>query len=389
MTSTPRRIAVLGSTGSIGQQTLEVVRWFPDRFEVVALAAGSWSEQFRAQVAEFRPRIVAVGNAAPSDLPGEILHGLEGLCEAAATPAADLVVMATVGRVGLRPSLAAVSAGKSIAIANKEVLVMAGDLVMGAARSKGAQILPIDSEHSAIWQCLRGEGEASEWASTVASLILTASGGSLRDVPASEMEQVSPAMVLAHPTWRMGPKVTVDSATLMNKGLEVIEAHWLFGLPLDRIRVVMHRESIVHSLVEFVDGSIKAQLGVADMRIPIQYALSYPERWPGRVRPLDLASIGCLSFEEIRLDRQPCLRLALESARLGRSYPAALSAANEVSVSLFLGQKLPFRAIPRLIEEVLTKHEPMEIDSVDAALEVDRRARESCLSLVEKRRGIY
>jgi 1-deoxy-D-xylulose-5-phosphate reductoisomerase len=387
MTTDRKRIAILGSTGSIGQQTLEVVRWFPDRFEVVALAAGSWSERFRQQIEEFRPRIVATGNSTSLETPAGVLHGVAGLAEAAVVAEADLVVMATVGQVGLLPSLAAVSAGKSVAIANKEVLVMAGGLVMEAARSAGAQILPIDSEHSAIWQCLRGEGEHADWPSLVDNLILTASGGALRDVPPSEVGRVSLAEVLAHPTWRMGPKVTVDSATLMNKGLEVIEAHWLFGLPLDRIKVVMHRESIVHSLVEFVDGSIKAQLGVADMRIPIQYALSYPERWPGKVRPLDLTKIGCLSFEEVHLDRQPCLRLALESARLGRSYPAALSAANEVSVELFLGQRISFGAIPWLIEEVLSRHEPVDVDSVDTALEVDRRAREICLSLAEKRRG--
>jgi 1-deoxy-D-xylulose-5-phosphate reductoisomerase len=387
MTTHRRRIAVLGSTGSIGQQTLEVVRWFPERFDVVALAAGSWSERFRQQVTEFRPQIVVVGNSTGVGVPAGVLHGVDGLSVAATAPEVDLVVMATVGQVGLLPSLAAVSAGKSIAIANKEVLVMAGGLIMEAARASRAQILPIDSEHSAIWQCLRGEGEPPDWPSIVGSLILTASGGALRDISPSEMGQVSPAEVLAHPTWRMGQKVTVDSATLMNKGLEVIEAHWLFGLPLDRIKVVMHRESIVHSLVEFVDGSIKAQLGVADMRIPIQYALSYPERWPGKVQPLDLTRIGCLSFEEVQLDRQPCLRLALEAARLGRSYPAAMSAANEVSVEMFLGQRISFGEIPLLVEGALSRHEPVEIDSVDTALEVDRRAREICLSLAEKRRG--
>lgn len=385
-----RRVAVLGSTGSIGQQTLEVVRWFPDRFEVVALAAGSWSARLRTQVQEFRPGVVAVGaaTAGGGSLPEDVLVGDEGLRAAAAESGADLVVMATVGRAGLLPSLAAVAAGTMIAIANKEVLVMAGNLISAAARSSGAQILPIDSEHSAIWQCLRGEGESEEWPATVSRLLLTASGGALRDLPAGDLDGVTPKAVLAHPTWRMGPKVTVDSATLMNKGLEVIEAHWLFGLPLDRIKVLMHRESIVHSMVEFVDGSVKAQLGVADMRIPIQYALSFPERWPARIEPLDLTRVGCLNFEEVRLDRQPCLRLALEAARLGRSYPAALSASNEVAVERFLSGEITFGAIPALIERVLARHEPVEIDSLDRALAVDRWARDACLSLIESRRRI-
>jgi 1-deoxy-D-xylulose-5-phosphate reductoisomerase len=273
-----------------------------------------------------------------------------------------------------------------VALANKESLVMAGSLVTGEARRSGARILPVDSEHSAIWQCLQGEGELREWLTTVKSLWLTASGGALRDVEQSDVDRVSPARVLAHPTWRMGPKVTVDSATLMNKGLEVIEAGWLFGLPLEQIKLVLHRQSIIHSMVEFVDGSIKAQLGTPDMRTPIQYALAYPERLPGLAEPLDLVKAGTLTFEEIDLKRYPCLRLALEAAQRGGSYPAALSSANEVAVELFLGEKIWFGDIPKLVEEVLSRHRPVEIDSLEAVLRVDEEARMECLSLAQNRR---
>ncbi|MHB0869955.1 MAG: 1-deoxy-D-xylulose-5-phosphate reductoisomerase [Chloroflexota bacterium] len=384
-----RRIVLLGSTGSIGRQTLDVVRWFPDRFEVVGLAAGHYGDLFEAQLAEFQPRLVAVGMATEDEaavLPASILRGVEGLSQLATAAEADLVVVATAGGAGVVPTLAAVSQGQNVALANKESLVMAGKLVTERADRTGARILPIDSEHSAIWQCLRGEGELGEWRSTVRSLILTASGGALRDLPQSELERVTPAQVLNHPTWQMGPKVTVDSATLMNKGLEVIEAYWLFGLPLDRIRILLHRESIVHSMVEFVDGAVKAQLGTADMRGPIQYALSYPERMEGRVEPLDLARVGSLTFEEIDLTRYPCLRLALEAGRGGGSYPAALSAANECAVNLFLAEEIPFGMIPILVEETLSRHTPVEIDSLEAVLEVDGWARRECLALAQNKR---
>ncbi len=382
-----RRIAILGSTGSIGRQTLEVIRWFPDRFEVVGLAAGGYSDLFRSQVAEFGPAMVAVGN--PSDdveLPSGVLRGLDGVTQVATTADADMVVIATAGGAGVVPTLAAASQGKVIALANKESLVMAGKLVTERARRSGARILPIDSEHSAIWQCLQGEGELPQWRSSVRSLILTASGGALRDLPTNELDRVTPAQVLAHPTWQMGPKVTVDSATLMNKGLEVIEAYWLFGLPLERIRVVLHRGSIVHSLVEFVDGAIKAQLGVPDMRVPIQYALSYPERLAGRGEPLDLVQAGPLTFEEIGLERYPCLRLALEAARRGESYPAALSSANEVAVNLFLTEEISFGSIPVLVEEVLARHKGAAIETIEDVLEVDRWARQECMALAQSRR---
>ncbi|MGI5836085.1 MAG: 1-deoxy-D-xylulose-5-phosphate reductoisomerase [Chloroflexota bacterium] len=389
MTARRRRVAIIGSTGSIGQQTLEVVRWLPESFEVVGLAAGSYSDLFRSQLDEFKPRLAAVGRNAQEAgiLPPGILSGTRGLTEVASAPEVDLVVVAAAGRAGLLPTLDAVAAGKTVALANKESLVMAGPLVTAAARRSGARILPIDSEHSAIWQCLRGEGESKEWNSTVRAIILTASGGALRDIPLRALESVTPAQVLAHPTWSMGPKVTVDSATLMNKGLEVIEARWLFDLPLERIQLLLHRESIVHSLVVFVDGSVKAQLGPADMRIPIQYALSYPERKPGLSEPLDLAKIGSLTFEDLDMVRYPCLKLALEAAGQGRSYPAVLSSANEVAVELFLRGDIPFTAIHTLVEEVISKHQPLEIDSIEAVLQVDEWAREESLAYAQNWRS--
>ena len=387
--SARRRVAILGSTGSIGRQTLEVVRWMPERFEVVGLAAGSYSDLFRSQLEEFHPRLAAVGRAKESDrevLPSGMLRGQEGLATIAAASGVDLVVVATVGRAGLVPTLEAVAAGRDVALANKESLVMAGKLVTGAARRSGARILPIDSEHSAIWQCLRGEGELDDWMTTVRSIILTASGGALRDAAPEDLAKVTPLQVLAHPTWNMGPKVTVDSATLMNKGLEVIEARWLFGLPLDRVKVLLHRESVVHSLVEFVDGSVKAQLGVADMRIPIQYALCYPGRVSGRTEQLSLARIGSISFGEIDLARYPCMKLALEAARQDLSYPAAMSGANEVAVDLFLNEKIAFTEIAELVEEVLTRHKPIPAEGLEAILHVDEWARSECLAIAERRK---
>ena len=387
--SARRRIVILGSTGSIGRQTLEVVRWMPERFEVVGLAAGSYSDFFRSQVEEFRPRLVAVGRATEADretLPSGVLRGHEGLAAIAGASGVDLVVVATVGRAGLVPTLEAIGAGRSVALANKEALVMAGRLVTEAARRSGAQILPVDSEHSAIWQCLRGEGELDDWIATVRSIILTASGGSLRDAAPEDLAKVTPSQVLAHPTWTMGPKVTVDSATLMNKGLEVIEARWLFGLPLERVKILLHRESVVHSMVEFVDGSVKAQLGAADMRIPIQYALCYPERVPGGTEQLSLARVGNLSFGEIDLGRYPCMRLALEAARQDLSYPAAMSGANEVAVDLFLNGEIAFTDIAELVEEVLSRHQPVPADGLEAILHVDEWARSECLAIAQRRK---
>jgi 1-deoxy-D-xylulose-5-phosphate reductoisomerase len=384
-----RRIALLGSTGSIGLQTLDVVRWMPDRFEVVGLAAGGYSDLFRSQLKEFHPPLAAIGRPTEVDrtnAPSGMLWGQHGLETIACAQDVDLVVVATVGRAGLAPTMAALAAGKDVALANKEALVMAGKLVTEAARRSGARILPIDSEHSAIWQCLRGEGEPEEWLASVRSLILTASGGALRDVDAGDLARVAPTQVLAHPTWKMGPKVTVDSATLMNKGLEVIEARWLFGLPLDRVKILLHRESIVHSLVEFVDGSVKAQLAVADMRLPIQHALCYPDRVEGQAERLSLEKAGTLTFGDIDLDRYPCLRLALSAARQDLSYPAAMSAANEVAVDLFLRGMISFSDISELVEEILSRHQPMRIDNLESVMMVDDQARAECLALAQSRK---
>jgi 1-deoxy-D-xylulose-5-phosphate reductoisomerase len=364
-------IAVLGSTGSIGRQTLEVARRLGDRFRVVGLAAGRNVPALREQIRELSPAVVCC-----EDVTGDIRDdfafvGAEyvSLEEMASHPDVDIVVVATAGRVGLAPTLAALRAGKVVALANKEALVMAGSVVTRAAA--GAQIRPIDSEHSAIWQCLWGEDRAN-----VSRIILTASGGAFRDKSAEELAQVTPDEALRHPTWQMGRKVTVDSATLFNKGLEAIEARWLFGVPLENIEVVLHRESVVHSLVEFVDGCTKAQLGLPDMRIPIQCALCYPERLsaPSTSR-LDLARMGDLHFDTLELSRYPCLALALEAGRRGGTYPAALAAADEVAVDHFLAGRIRFTDIPGILESALAAHEDTPEPTLDDILEADARAR--------------
>jgi 1-deoxy-D-xylulose-5-phosphate reductoisomerase len=358
-----KRIAVLGSTGSIGQQTLDVVRWHPDEFEIVALVASRVSDLFDAQVAEFAPRFTCL---TASD-------GTERLIDLACDPGVDLLVVATSGTVGFRPTITALSAGKPVALANKETLIMAGHLVTEAATASGAELLPIDSEHSAIWQCLQGE---QPYAERVRRLALTASGGAFRDRPASSLADVSPAEALQHPTWSMGPKITIDSATLMNKGLEVIEAHWLFGLGFDHIDVVIHHQSVIHSLVEFVDGSVKAQLGLPDMRLPIQYAMAHPRRLTTPVERLDLAAIGQLTFASVDAAKYPCLRLAYESGRRGGTYPTVLNAANEVAVERFLDNDLGFTQIAALIDAALQVHTPTPMPTLEEVLEADRWARE-------------
>ncbi|MBI2887626.1 MAG: 1-deoxy-D-xylulose-5-phosphate reductoisomerase [Chloroflexi bacterium] len=367
-----KRVVILGSTGSIGRQTLEVVRAH-DALQVLGLAAGANLPLLAEQVREFRPAVVSCKNNACPDLGVPVRYC--SLEEMAALPEADLVVVATVGKVGLAPTLSALRAGKSVALANKEVLVMAGALVAEAAQRYGGALLPVDSEHSAIWQCLVGEPGSPR--PSVRRLILTASGGAFRDTPVEELAAVTPAQALRHPTWRMGPKVTVDSATLMNKGFEVIEARWLFGYPLEQIEVIMHRESIVHSLVEFADGIIKAQLGQPDMRLPIQYALTYPERWPSPIASPDFATSSCLTFEPLDERRYPCLALALEAARAGGTYPAVLSAADEVAVSRFLAGGMAFPEIHHQVAEALARHQPVYNPSVEAVLEADRWTRES------------
>jgi 1-deoxy-D-xylulose-5-phosphate reductoisomerase len=352
-----KRLAILGSTGSIGRSALEVVEAHPDRLAVVALVAGENAAILAEQVARHRPSLVGVGSSAVLDelkrrLPvgacPEMAVGAEALIAAATHPEVDVVLCASSGTAGLEAALAAIDAGKTLALANKEVLVMAGALMVDAARRRGVSILPVDSEHNAIHQCLHG------WpARDVRRLILTASGGPFRLLDRSALANVTPEDALRHPTWRMGRKITIDSATLMNKGLEVIEAHWLFGMPAGAIDVVVHPQSVVHSMVEFCDGSILAQLGRPDMRLPIQYALSYPERWTAPAAPLDVARLGTLEFSPPDLVRFPCLRLAYAALERGGVWPVVLNAANEVAVDGFLSGRVPFGSIAFVIERAL------------------------------------
>ncbi|MBX6342639.1 MAG: 1-deoxy-D-xylulose-5-phosphate reductoisomerase, partial [Thermomicrobiaceae bacterium] len=348
------RLAILGSTGSIGRQTLSIVEEHPDRFEVVALAAGKNVDLLREQVARFRPRLVSVGDEPAEALaPGtEIVSGQAGLEAVATHPDADVVVVATSGHAAIRPTLQAIRAGKVIALANKEAIVCAGEIMTAEARHHGAEIRPVDSEHSAIWQCLSVQHQPGD----VAKVTLTASGGPLLHATEAELERVTVEQALSHPTWRMGSKVTIDSATLMNKGLEVIEAHWLFDLPYRAIDVVIHPQSIVHSLVSFQDGSVIAQLGVHDMRLPIQYALTYPERLCSPQRHLDLASLGTLQFLPPDTRRFPALRLAREAGEAGSTYPTVLSAADDVAVEAFLSGRLRFSEIVPVVRWVVERH---------------------------------
>lgn len=383
-----KRLCILGATGSVGAATLDVALRHPNRYEIFALTARRRVDGLYKQCCRCTPRYAVVELAADANqlaarlrdagLKTEVLHGAQALCEVAAHPEADYVMAAIVGAAGLAPCIAAAEAGKRVLLANKEVLVMAGALVQDLIRSHGGSLAPIDSEHSALWQCLVGEGDDP---STVHELILTASGGALRRLPVTELANVTPDQALAHPTWRMGPKVTIDSATLMNKGLEVIEAHWLFDVPFGRIRVLIHPTSVVHSLVQFVDGSVKAQLGITDMRLPIQYALSYPERWPSETLRVDVARLGDLHFEEPDWDRYPCLRLAIDAGRRGGTYPAALCGADEAAVDLFLSGAIRLTAIPDLVDRVLQEHRPTTDPDLAAILDADEWARARCTEL--------
>ena len=372
-------MAVLGSTGSIGTHTLDVVAAHPDQFAIAALAAGNNVDLLEQQVRRFRPRFVAVaGEAAAKTLARrldaaavEVAWGTDGLSRAAADTDADMVVSAIVGGAGLVPTMAALRAGKALALANKETLVMAGALVTAEARAHGTRILPVDSEHSAIFQCL-DHGDTSQ----VRRLVLTASGGPFRTLPLEAFATITPADALRHPTWSMGKKITIDSATLVNKGLEVIEAQWLFGLPVDQVDVIVHPQSVVHSMVEYVDGSILAQLGVPDMRLPIQYALTYPERCVCPAARLALQELSALTFEDVDRGKFPCLELAYEAAWGGGSWPAVLNAANEVAVQWFLDGRIGFDEIATIIRKTLDAHPPQAVQSVEDVLEVDRRVRE-------------
>jgi 1-deoxy-D-xylulose-5-phosphate reductoisomerase len=380
-----RTVAVLGSTGSIGTQALDVVRASPGEYEVVALAAGSSVDALAAQAAELRPRFVALGDPGRAGdlaprLPAgtELLTGPGALAEAAT--AADVVVNAVVGFAGLPVTLAALGAGRTLALANKESLIAGGPVVQRVRSTPGAEIVPVDSEHCALHQCLRA-GRSAE----VARLVLTASGGPFRGRTSAELSGVTVADALAHPTWSMGPKITVDSSTLMNKGLEVIEAHELFGVGYDAIEVVVHPQSIVHSMVEFADGATVAQLSQPDMRLPIAYALAWPERSRTPFGRIDWAEVGHLDFEPPDLEAFPCLALAFAAGRAGGSAPAWLNAANEVAVAAFLEGRLAWSAIAAVLDEALSEHTGTELEDADVVIEVDRRARERTRSIIERR----
>ena len=368
-------VSILGSTGSIGETALKVIRHLSSSFHVAGLAAGHNVQRLSEQVEEFHPKVVSVAELQHAaelklrfpDL--EVLYGTYGATMVAEMPEAHTVVAAIVGSEGLAPTYRAVQKGKRVALANKESLVMAGRLVMDAAHRSGAEILPVDSEHCAVFQCLRGESPKH-----VRKIILTASGGSLRDASLNELEAAPREQVLSHPTWKMGRKITVDSATMMNKGLEVIEAHHLFGIPIDAISVLMHRQSIVHSLVEFVDGSIMAQLASTDMALPVQFALTYPLRCPGLQSSVDLATVKTLSFDEPDPRRYPCLSLARQAAVTSEAHTIALNAANEVAVAAFLDGLVPFGAMPRLISKVLDATLPTTPGELEEVLALHRAA---------------
>jgi 1-deoxy-D-xylulose-5-phosphate reductoisomerase len=373
-----KRIAILGSTGSIGTSTLAVVERFPELFQVVALAGGNNSELLEAQVRQFHPSLVAIaGELAAADLRKRcadlkvrIIAGVEGMIQVAAAEDADITVSSIVGTAGLVPTMAAVRSGKDIALANKEVLVTAGELVMEECRSRNVRLFPVDSEHSAIFQCLQA-GERRD----VKRLVLTASGGPFRDHAKADLEKVTLQQALKHPNWSMGKKITIDSATLMNKGLEVIEAHWLFGMRPEQIGVLVHPQSIVHSLVEFRDGSVVAQLGMPDMKGPIAYALSFPDRLPDVSPGLDLAAIASLTFREPDLELFPCLGYAYDAIRAGGSMPAVLSAANEVAVKHFLEERIRYTDIAKVIRATMDAHRPVRFKTVEEALKADLWAR--------------
>lgn len=379
-----KTIVILGSTGSIGTSTLDIVSRFPDQFRVAGLTAGNNDDMLDDQIRRYKPRVVALANEAAAarlrrrctDGSVEILSGQDGLTQVAALPEADLVVSAIVGGAGLVPTLAAIRSGKHIALANKEPMVMAGQLMQEEARRYKVKIFPVDSEHSAIFQSL--EGHRIE---DVRRLILTASGGALWTLTKEQLQEVTPEQALQHPNWKMGAKITIDSATLMNKGLEVVEARWLFDVPESRIDVLVHRESIIHSLVEYEDRSMIAQLGLPDMRTPISYAMRYPERLALDLPSLDLTEVGRLSFCKPDHDRFPCLRLGYESLRIGGTMPAAMNAANEIAVEAFLNGGIRFPAIADIIRQTMDAHQRREVDTIEAALEADRWAREKAESL--------
>ncbi len=376
----PKKIAILGSTGSIGVSALKVVQKLKPSLPIVGLTAYRNAKELAKQIKTFKPKMAAILDwkffpdlkALTKGSSTQILAGEEGVAAVAAESGADLVLSAIVGAAGLKPTLAAIEKGKDIALANKEPMVMAGEVVTKAAKKSGSKILPVDSEHCAIFQCLAGNPSPKE----IHKILLTASGGPFRSLDKKHFSRIKLKDALNHPTWRMGPKITIDSATLMNKGLEVIEAHYLFNAPFGKIDIVVHPESIIHSMVEYIDGSIMAQLGTTDMRIPIQYAFTYPHRVESPVKRLDLAQIGRLRFEKPDRQKFPCVDLAYEAGEKGGTYPAVLNAANEVAVNRFLNEKIPFTGIPKIISHTLRKYRPLTNGNLDGILKADRWARE-------------
>ncbi|MBI4400983.1 MAG: 1-deoxy-D-xylulose-5-phosphate reductoisomerase [Nitrospirae bacterium] len=382
-----KNIVLLGSTGSIGTNTLDIVAKFPEQFRVVGLTAGTNDEKLEEQLRVFKPTAVALSDeAAAAKLRArckgasvQILSGVEGVAQVARLPEADLVISAIVGGAGLVPTLAAIRARKNVALANKEPMVMAGKLMQEEARRHGVRIFPVDSEHSAIFQSMEGHRRED-----IRRLILTASGGPLWELTREQMQHVKPEQALRHPNWKMGAKITIDSATLMNKGLEVVEARWLFDIPPSQIEVLIHRESIVHSLVEYRDGSVIAQLGLPDMRTPISYAMNYPARMPLEPPPLDLAGIGKLTFFRPDHDRFPCLGFGYEALLTGGTMPATLNAANEIAVAAYLNHGIGFLRIGEVIQATMEAHSPRDVTSLEDALEADRWARTKAETLVRQ-----
>jgi len=383
-----KRVILLGSSGSIGESTCKVARALPDKMKIVGLGVAKSTERLLEQAKEFGVKALAVSDPqaaekVKSKLPAgaKFFPGAEGLARMVEETDADMVLVAIVGTAGLAPALAALRSGKDLAVASKEILVLAGSAVMAEAKKRKRQVLPVDSEHNAIFQCLQGANEKE-----VRKVILTASGGPFRQSRAAELEKVTVAQALKHPTWSMGKKITIDSATMFNKGLEMIEAHWLFGLPMKQVEVVVHPQSIVHSMVEFIDGSVLAQLSVTDMCFPIQYAVTFPERMPSGLPPLDLAKLGSLTFEAPDEKRFPALRLAREAGEAGGTLPGVFNAANEVAVEAFLAEQISFPRIWGMVDEVMQKHTTLSSPDLEAIIEADRWARIEAKVRLEKRK---
>jgi len=395
-----KRVVILGATGSIGESALKVARDIPERMEIVGLAAKSNAQKLAAAANEVRPESVCLVDETQIDIlrksldyQPRIFSGTAGLLQIACLTGADIVLVAIVGTGGLRPALAAIEAGKDLAVASKEILVMAGEIVMREARENGVHVLPVDSEHNAIFQCLepahvraaRDGGVASP--TDIRRIILTASGGPFRETPRAAFDSITPEQALKHPTWNMGPKITIDSATLFNKGLEMIEAHWLFGVEMKRVEVVIHPQSIVHSMVEFTDGSTLAQLSYSNMCFPIQYAVTWPERVPNTLPPLDFSKLSKLGFSTPRYDDFPALNLARRAGETGGTLPAVMNAANEIAVAAFLDQKVRFPEIWRIVEQVMNRHTPVAHPNLDAILRADQWARaqaQGCVQSAER-----